>query len=122
MTKSFRLVFLTMAISLSGFAQKTEHSNLSLTEADASHLLPGDRKEIIKSLNLSNEQKIKLKAINLQNKSARAAVEADASLSAEAKKTKFAELRKKHIEDLTSILTPDQLKKYVELSKNKRSD
>jgi Spy/CpxP family protein refolding chaperone len=122
MSKSFRLLVLTMIISLSGFAQKTENSKLSLSETDANHLLPSDRKEIIKSLNLNDEQKLKLKTINLRHKSARAAIEADASLSAEAKKAKFAELRRKNIEDLSPILTPDQLKKYLELSKNRRSE
>jgi hypothetical protein len=118
MIKVFSIA-LALTISLNSIGQTTNKLTKD-AKIPASSLLTSDRKEIIKKLDLSDAQKIKLKTVNLQYKSTRDAVESDATITPAQKKEKFASLRNKNIEDLKAILTADQLKKYYELSGGKQ--
>lgn len=117
MTKVLSIA-IALTISLNSFGQ-TLNKQIKDAKIQSSSLLTTDRKEIIKQLNLSDAQKIKLKTVNLQYKASRDAVESDVAISPVQKKEKFASLRNKNLEDLKSILNADQLKKYYELSSAK---
>lgn len=118
MIKVFSIA-LALTISFNSFGQSAANLAKDVKTVN-SGLLTTDRKEIIKKLDLTDAQKIKLKTINLQYKSSRDAVETNASLSPIQKKEKYASLRSKNIEELKAILTPGQLKKYYELSGTKQ--
>ena len=97
---------------------------LSLTVAfaqkpssDTSSQKRTERAEKLKSLNLTPEQRQKIKEINGANRAARMKIDADSSLSVEQKKTKIREMRKAQMEKLGKILTPEQLEQFRDLKK-----
>jgi len=70
------------------------------------------RKERFKELDLTREQKSKLKEIMQANKAAKEAVENNAQLSDTDKKKQIKELQKAQAQKIQSILTPEQIEKF----------
>ena len=70
------------------------------------------RKERMKELNLTREQKGKMKEIMQSGKVAKDAIENDAKLSEEDKKKQKRELQKAQMLKIQAILTPEQLEKF----------
>ena len=70
------------------------------------------RKERFKELDLTREQKSKLKEIMQANKAAKEAVENNAQLSDTDKKKQIKELQKEQAQKIQSILTPEQIEKF----------
>lgn len=108
-------ISIALTISLSSIGQTANKLTKDAKNATES-LFTTDRKEIIKKLDLTDAQKIKLKTLHLQYKSSRDMVESDATITPAQKKEKFTSLRNKNIEDIKAILTAAQIKKYYELS------
>lgn len=80
----------------------------------------GSRKEMFRELNLTKEQKIKLKEINQSMKASKESLEKDAALSETEKKEKLKKLKKEQAEKIKAILTDEQKIKFKELrAKNK---
>lgn len=73
------------------------------------------RKELFKQLNLTKEQKLKLKEITQGMKASKDAIENDASLSESAKKSKLRSLKKEQAQQIQAILTDEQKAKFREL-------
>jgi Spy/CpxP family protein refolding chaperone len=71
-----------------------------------------NRKDRMKELNLTREQKNMLKDIHRSGKAEKDAIENNTQLSEEEKKKRLRELQKKHAEKLQAILTPEQLAKF----------
>src|SRR5712664_1381814 len=82
----------------------------------------GGLQATVESLNLTDDQKAKVKDIFADAKTKRQAVSSDASLSDEQKKAKMKELHSATIAKLNEVLTPEQqteLKGKMEAAKTK---
>ncbi|MEP7163809.1 MAG: hypothetical protein ABI741_03895 [Ferruginibacter sp.] len=78
------------------------------------------RKEIFRELDLTKEQKVKMKEINQSMKASKETIENDAALSDPQKKEKLKTLRKEQAIKIQAILTEEQKIKFRELkTKNK---
>jgi Spy/CpxP family protein refolding chaperone len=78
------------------------------------------RKQMMKDLDLSREQKIKFKELRQSMQAKKEAIENDDKLSAPEKKTKLKELRKDQAKNTLSILTPEQKVKMLKMRKEKK--
>jgi len=117
------LVFLT-AFS---FAQVQRNKANSLAKADSASsgtekrkTAGMDKKQMLKELDLSREQKIKLKELRQSMKQKKEAIENDDKLSDPEKQTKLKELRQEQAKNTMSILTPEQKVKMLKLRKEKK--
>lgn len=80
----------------------------------------GDRlKMLAEKLDLSDDQKAKIKPIIEDEVKSAKAVHEDASLDRKAKWAKIEEIRKAHREQIKALLTPDQVKKLEELKEER---
>ncbi len=70
------------------------------------------RKERFKELDLTKEQKGKLKEIMQSGKSSKEAIESNAQLSEADKKKQLRELQKAQAQKIQAILTPEQREKF----------
>lgn len=70
------------------------------------------RKERFKELDLTKEQKGKLKEINQSGKAARETIENNTQLSDQDKKKQLRELQRSQMQKIQAILTPEQLEKF----------
>ena len=70
------------------------------------------RRDRFKELNLTREQKGKIKEITQAGKAAKEAIENDIKLSDEDKKKEKRALQKVQIQKIQAILTPEQLEKF----------
>lgn len=70
------------------------------------------RKERFKELDLTREQKLKLRDIMQSGKAAKEAIENNTQLSAEEKKKQLRELQKAQAVKIQAMLTPEQREKF----------
>lgn len=80
------------------------------------------KKEALKELNMTEEQKGKVKEIMKANKAAKKAIEDDSSLSAEQKKAKIKQLRLSQMQKLKTVLSPEQIEKFKKLRSENKED
>jgi len=73
------------------------------------------KKEILKELDLSREQKVKLKELNQSMKASKEALENDTTLTEADKKAKLKVLKKKQAQKIQALLTEEQKIKFREL-------
>ncbi|MBL0183251.1 MAG: hypothetical protein IPP96_13505 [Chitinophagaceae bacterium] len=85
-------------------------------QADSALSQPGNsmnnRKDLLKDLDLTREQKIKLKEIRQANMAKKEAIENNSQLSEEEKKKQFRELQKEQAKNVQAILTDEQKEKF----------
>ena len=77
-----------------------------------------NRKDRLKELELTREQKIKLKEIRQSNQSAKAAIENNTGLSEEEKKKQIRTLQKEQAQKVQAILTEEQKAKFKASNQN----
>jgi hypothetical protein len=82
----------------------------------------GSRKEQMKELDLTREQKVKLKEIRQTGKAKKAAIEADDKLSNDEKKTKLKELQKEQLTNTMSIMSEEQKEKMKTMRKQNKGN
>ena len=70
-----------------------------------------EKKDMLKELDLTKEQKIKLKEIRQENKSKKEMIENDSRLSETEKKTRLHALQKEQAQKIQAILTDEQKEK-----------
>ncbi len=80
------------------------------------------RKAMMKELNLSADQKAKLKEMNEANKGKKDAIANDPKLSEEQKKEQLKDIRKAEAKNMQGVLTDDQKKKMKELKEKRKSE
>ena len=80
----------------------------------------GTKKEMLKDLNLTKDQKLKLKETRKLAKDKKTAIENDEKLSAAEKETKLNELKKEQAKNTMGILNEDQKEKIKKTRKEKR--
>lgn len=71
-----------------------------------------NRKDLLKDLDLSREQKIKLKEIRQANKTKKEAIENNSQLPEDEKKKQLKELQKEQAKSIQAILTDEQKEKF----------
>jgi hypothetical protein len=79
------------------------------------------KKEMFRELNLSKEQRGKMKEINQSNKAKKEAVQADEKLTDAEKKQKLRAIQKQHAIETQSVLNDEQKQKWKELRQQKRA-
>ena len=77
-----------------------------------------NRKDRLKELDLTREQKIKLKEIRQSNQAAKAAIENNTGLSEEEKKKQIRTLQKEQAQKVQAILTEEQKAKFKASNQN----
>ena len=76
------------------------------------------RKDRLQDLDLTKEQRSKLKEIRQANQAAKTVIENDAALSEAEKKKQLRDLQKKQAQQIQSILTEEQKAKFKEGGKS----
>ncbi len=107
MKKLFIGLLAVSFLSFNGNAQvKRDATQSQKMRSDTSrHFRKG---QMMNDLNLTADQKSKMKEIQQNNKEQRDAIKNDASLTSEQKMAKMKDLRKSQSEKVNNILTPDQ--------------
>jgi hypothetical protein len=125
MKKISALIVLTFIISLS-FAQvqrkvKTENIADSITKTgERKKGYKANKKQAIRELDLTKEQKGKLKEQRQAAKDKKAAIQNNESLSAEQKEAKLKELQKEQAKSTMGILNEEQKEKMKKMRKEKK--
>ena len=124
--KKYIGILLLLAISCTGFAQIQRIVVKQKPDSTAPKQAPenkdGSRKEMFRELNLSKEQKAKMKEINQSMKVSKEAIENDAALSDTEKKEKLRSLRKDQAFKIQAVLTEEQKIKFRELRAKKKDN
>lgn len=104
---------LTASIISTGFSQEMTNQKVN-NEANAQKAKDDKaaRSELLKSLNLSDDQKQKWTNNSNELKKMKSAIESDTTLSADAKKEKIKDYKKTQQKSYKDILTPEQFEKY----------
>jgi Spy/CpxP family protein refolding chaperone len=109
------------------FAQVQRNKATTLTRPDSTGTVAEkrkgngmDKKQMMKDLDLSREQKIKFKELRQSMKEKKEAIESDDKLSGPEKEAKLKELRKEQAKNTMSILTPEQKVKMLKMRKDKK--
>lgn len=125
MKKIIGVLICSLIISLS-FAQvqrqkKTaDKSDSSLNTTAQKHDAGKDRKEMMKDLDLTKEQKGKLKEIRQAGKAKKEAIENDEKLNADEKKAKLKDLKKEQAKSTMDILSKEQKLKLLKMRQEKK--
>lgn len=80
---------------------------------------PDSRKEMLKELDLTKDQKNKMKEINGSTKASKEAIENDTALSTEEKKVKLKSLRQEQMQKIQALLTEEQKAKFRKMKAKK---
>ena len=106
----FSLVTVSVSaqIERKSVAVKTDSAQTVTTNKADKH----SRKERMKELDLTREQKSKMKEIIQSGKAAKEAIENNTQLSDQDKKKKLRELQKAQMQKIQAILTPEQIEKF----------
>ena len=125
MKKLMALVAFSLIISLS-FAQvqrqKKVKANTDSTRAVAAAKEDAglNKREMMKELDLSKEQKSKIKEFRQAAQSKKAAIESDDSLKADEKQAKLKELRRELQKNTLSVLSREQKMKLLQMRNDKK--
>lgn len=119
------LVF-SAVISVSAQVQRTPTPS---KQRDSAGVYQGNKKEaqvskkdIFRELDLTREQRGKLKEITQSSKAKKEAINSDEKLDENQKKQKLREIQKDQMKQVQSILTPEQKQKWMELRKQKKDN
>jgi Spy/CpxP family protein refolding chaperone len=83
-------------------------------QSQAMHEKRGEQNAMLANLNLTDDQKAKIKQIHEGTRSKVEAVNNDSSLSADQKEAKIRDLRRDTHEQVKKVLTPEQRKQFEE--------
>jgi hypothetical protein len=116
------LLFCTAVVTVNAQIQrkKTVVADSAAVSTDKAAKTTGDRKQMLKELNLTKAQKVKLKGMRQDGKTKMDAVQNDTQLSAEEKKTKLKELKKQQLQNTLSVLNDEQKAKFKQMQKDKK--
>jgi len=121
MKKLFIGLLAVSFFSFNGNAQvKRDVTKSQKVRSDTSHHFR--KGPMMSDLNLTTDQKAKMKEIQQSSKEQRDAIRNDASLTPEQKMAKMKDLRKSQSEKVNSILTPDQQAKRKASMEKMRSN
>ena len=117
-------IFVTMlALTLTaGVFAQSDNAKANKAKKEWRQNNKGDRKEMMKDLNLTESQRTQMKLLNEDFKNKMQSLKSDNSLSAEQVKQKRLELTKQHHSNIESLLTSDQKKIWKEKRDDMRDD
>ncbi|MBK8610558.1 MAG: hypothetical protein IPL84_11620 [Chitinophagaceae bacterium] len=114
-----QLILISMLALSAATSAQIERKPVEISKADTeispARDVPADkksRKDLMKDLDLTREQRGKLKELRDKNSTAKAALENNPALSEMEKKKKLRELKKDQAEQMLAILTPEQQEKF----------
>jgi Spy/CpxP family protein refolding chaperone len=82
---------------------------------------PAERAErLSEALNLTEDQKAKLKPLMVSHMKAMQELRQDESLAKEAKRAKLQQLRETHQAQISALLTPEQKQKFAEIQEKRK--
>ncbi len=115
--KSSLIFLIVLLTSISASAQIERKSTLNKSDTTqnmgaGSKADKQSRKERMKELNLTKEQRGKMKEITQSGKASKDAIENNVQLSDQDKKKQLRELQKTQAQKVQAILTPEQLEKF----------
>jgi len=122
--KKTGFVFVLLCIASFSFAQvqrKISKTNSVDTVAEKTEAAGVSKKQMMRELNLSKEQKAKLKAVKQSGKDKKAAIENDNTLTAAEKENKLKMLHKEQAKNTMTVLNEEQKAKLVKMRKEKKS-
>jgi hypothetical protein len=125
MKRIIAVTVLSLAFSLS-FAQvqrqkkEVDKSDSSANTTAQKQDAGMDRKEMMRDLDLTKEQKGKLKEIRQAGKAKKEAIENDEKLSADEKQAKLKDLKKEQAKSTMSILSREQKLKLLKMRQEKK--
>lgn len=122
--KRFLIITSMLILSSNIFAQSKKNITTAPTKTDTIAAPPkmNEHKDKFKELNLTDEQKGKIKELNKRNKSEKAKIESDATLTPEQKSAKLKEIKKEQSKSFKAILTPEQLEKFKASNKKTKDN
>lgn len=108
------LLLISSIISVAQVERKPSPSRQadSAMNQSAGNMNRNNRKDLVKDLDLSREQKIKLKEIREAGRSKKEAIENNSQLTEEEKKKQLRELQKEQAKNIQAILTDEQKEKF----------
>ena len=122
------LVLILLISSQISFAQ-VERKTFPAKQADSVSISSGSnkteklsRKDIIKELDLTREQKIKLKGIRQDNMAKQGAIENNSQLSGSEKKMQLRALQKEQAQNIQAILTEEQKEKFKSIRQKEKKE
>ena len=119
------LFSLALAAALTVPAPPAKASAAAWPQADQKKMMHDKLQEVVNDLNLSDDQKSKIKDIFTDAKSKREAIMTDTSLTDDQKRTKMKELHAGIMSKVNEVLTPEQrtqLKEKLEAAKTRPSN
>jgi Spy/CpxP family protein refolding chaperone len=127
MKQLLTILLLTAALAQSAQAQirRTVPDKPKADSAAAPTTAPGEkmkRKEMLKELNLTKEQKGKFKEMRKEAKNKKEAIENNDKLSQEEKDKQLKELKKEQFEKTDTLLTNEQKEKFKKMRKKDKSE
>lgn len=117
-------IFVTMlALTLTaGVFAQSDNAKANKAKKEWRQNNKGDRKDMMKDLNLTESQRTQMKLLNEDFKNKMQSLRNDRTLSAEQVKQKRQELTKQHHSNIESLLTSDQKKIWKEKRDDMRDD
>jgi len=112
--KKWIFAFALISLTSTAFSQRNEKRRALQDSSSIKTDRTGNMKDAIKDLDLSMDQKKKIRDMRRENEKQKAAISQDSSLTEEQKKQKLRELNKKRQERIREILTPEQRKQLQE--------
>lgn len=120
MKKLFLLAFAAFFIVAGTQAQTTKRSD-STARKEFRQRTRKPNHEMAK-LNLTADQKAKMKTLREENMKNRQAIQQDKSLTPEQRKQKFADLRKQNHQNMDGVLTPEQKSQMDQFRKERAAN
>lgn len=115
------LVSLVLTLSVTAQIQRKRVTPIKdSSTSSASAESNTSKKELIKNLDLTPEQKTSFLEIGKQFKSSKSALENDTTLRNEEKKERLKALRKEQFSKILALLTEEQKIKFKEMSRNRQ--
>jgi periplasmic protein CpxP/Spy len=122
MKKVAVLVALMFALVANTFAQNDAVAAPLKAEKTSKRDRKAEKKQAKADLNLSAEQKTKMREIGQSFKGKMSAIKTDASLTQDQKKIQMAEVAKTHQAELKTVLSAEQLAKFEEMKQTRRAN
>jgi Spy/CpxP family protein refolding chaperone len=119
MKKVILFLLITFA-TFSGFSQ-VQRKVVKDTSSSTHKKIKGEKKKELAELNLSKEQKGKIKEMHKEGKANKEAIKNDPGLTAEQKKEKLDALKADKKNKMQEVLTPEQKQKLKDIKKKKKS-
>lgn len=122
--KLVAIIALLLLSTLTSFSQVERKSGAVKSDSIVTNTEPANKvarlgyKERMEDLDLTREQRVKMKELMQVNKAAKDAIQNNTQLTDAEKKQQLKDLQKQNLQKIQAILTPEQLQKFKANRKN----